>query len=246
MSPVKPRVLPTMVGDHVTIVSEKGGTPRVTHVEHEYLFAFELRNAARVMSNHAKATDDGPDTTWQLRAFIHGAIILSYASLEAALNEFIHLRALDAKSSLNDAERAVVYAIGQEGLVPRGESNTLKRFNLILRVLGRPELDPGDAEYQNANLVRILRNMVVHPLPGRVTTFTESEAFDYSAQQEITKRLRTALGLNKSATFPKDVLTKKCAAWAVLSCEAFLHKFVAVSGVDIGFLTDPSPRKRSA
>lgn len=235
--PVAPR------GDHIVIVQEHDGSNRISHVETEYTFAFELRNSARVMSNFAKNTEDGPDTHWQLRAFIHGAIILSYSALEAALNEFIHLHALTDESPLDDAERKLIYAIGQEKLAPRGESNTLQKFNLLLRLLGKTEIASGSAAYQNANLVRMLRNMVVHPVPGRVTTFIDSPDFDYSSQQEIVKKLRGALGLKKSATFPEHIITKKCAAWAVHSCETFLHTFVVASGVDIGFITEPGRKK---
>ena len=230
-------------GDHIVIVQNDDGSNSVAHVETEYKFAFELRNAARVMANQAKDTEDDPGTHWQLRAFVHGAIILSYSALEAALNEVIHLHALAEDSPLDETERKVIYSIGQENLVPRGESNTLQKFNLILRVLGKPELSIGSTTFQNANLVRILRNMVVHPVPGRVTTFVDSEDFDYSSQQEIVKKLRSVLRLKKSATFPRDILTKACVSWAVLSCETFLHEFVRASGIDIGFLTDPSPRK---
>jgi len=246
MSPKQPKVPVALRGNHIVIVHENDGSNRVVHEEQGYTFAFELRNSARVMSNHATETDEGPATHWQLRAFVHGAIILSYAALEAALNEFVHLHALAPDSPLDEAERKVIYSIAQENLVPRGESNTLQKFNLVLRILGKPELKAGDPAYQNANLVRILRNMVVHPVPGRVATFIDSEDFDYSSQQAIVKKLRGVLGLSKSATFPTDVLTNKCATWAVLSCETFLHAFVLASGVDIGFLTDPSPRNTDA
>jgi len=116
----------------MVLVQGRAGSIRVTHMEKEYTFAFELHNAARVMVNAARSTEDGPSTHWQFKAFVHGAIILSYAGLEAALNEIIHLHALTAESPLNEAERKVVYSIAQENLVPRGESNTLQRFNLLL------------------------------------------------------------------------------------------------------------------
>ncbi len=239
MCPEKRKVPVVPRGDHVFLMLGQNGSTRVTRTEKEYTFAFELRNAARVMVNSAKVIEDGPSTHWQFKAFVHGAIILSYAGLEAALNEIIHLHALTAESPLNEAERKVVYSIAQENLVPRGDSHTLKRFNLLLRILGKSELKIGDPPYQNANLVRLLRNMIIHPIPGRVTTFVEADNFDYSSQQEIVKKLRSALGLKRSATFPKDIVTKKCAVWAVDSCETFLHAFVVASGIDIGFLTEP-------
>lgn len=245
MCPEKRKVPVVRRGNHTVVVQEQDGSNRIAHEEREYTFSLELRNSARVMSNSAKATEDGPNTHWQLKAFIHGAIILSYAALEAALNEVIYLHALTAESPLDEAERKVIYSIGQENLAPKGESNTLQRFNLLLRILGKSELKVGHSPYQNANLVRMLRNMIVHPIPGRVTTFVDSDNFDYSSQQEIVKKLRGALGLKRSATFPTDIVTKECAIWAVDSCETFLHAFVVASGIDIGFLTDPGRKKKA-
>lgn len=240
MCPEKPEVPVATRGDHVFIVTGENGTTRVSRMESEYTFAFELRQAARVMSNSAKSTEDGPGTHWQLRAFIHGAIILSYASLESALNEIVHLNALEAKSPLTEAERKVFHTIGKEGLQPREQNNTLQQYNMLLRILGKPVMNIGANPYQAANLVRMLRNMLVHPIPGRVVTFIEGKEFDYSSQQDIVKKLKGHLGLKANATFPADVITKACAVWAVSSCEAFLHEFVTVSGIDPGFITDPN------
>lgn len=232
-------------GDHVVIISDDNGRHRVQSIEAEFTFAFELRQAARVMLNSVRATPDTSSTHWQFRAFVHGSIILSYASLEAALNEIINLNALEKDSSLTEAERKVFYTIGQEGLQPR-QSNALQQYNMLLRVLAKPQMDTGKNPYQGANLVRVLRNMLVHPIPGRVTTFIEGDSFDYSSQQDIVKKLKPALGLKSNATFPNGVLSTKCAEWAVNSCEAFLHHFVKVSGIDPGFITDPKhARKRT-
>jgi hypothetical protein len=190
------------------------------------------------MSNYAKDTKDEPDAHWHLRAFVHGAVILAYSALEAAFNEFVTLRGLAEESPLDENQRQFISSFRQD------ESNTLQRFNGILDGLGKVPLPMGSSIYQNADLVRVLRNMLVHPTPGRVTTVSDNQDFDYSAQQDIVKRLRSALKLTKKATFPDDVLNHKCASWAVSSCEKFLHEFVVVSGVDIGFLTDPN-RKRT-
>ncbi|MEK6805190.1 MAG: hypothetical protein AABY95_00895 [Pseudomonadota bacterium] len=198
------------------------------------------------MNNSAQATEDTSGTHWQLRAYIYGAIILAYASLEAALNEIVHLNALEKNSPLDEAERKVFHTIGQEGLQPREASNTLQQYNMLLRILGKPEMDKGINPYQAANLVRMLRNILVHPIPGRVTTFVEGEEFDYSSQQDIVRKLKPALGLKKEATFPDGVLTKECAKWAVRTCETFMHAFVTASGIDPGFITDPThARKRT-
>ncbi len=239
MCPEKPKVPVAPRGDELVVVTESDGTTRVSRIESEYTFAFELRQAARVMTNSAKHTEEGPTTHWQLRAFIYGAIILSYASLEAALNEIVHLNALEEKSPLTEAERKVFHTIGQESLRPREENNTLQQYNMLLRILGKPVMNAGENPFLAANLVRMLRNMLVHPIPGRVVTFVEGEGFDYSSQQRIVKKLKPALHLKTNATFPADVITRECAAWAVDSCETFLHQFVTISGIDPGFITNP-------
>ena len=71
------------------IVDRDRGQSRVYRVTSRYRFAFELKNAARVMANKARAVDD--ENGFELRAFVTGAVILAYSYLDAALNEFILL-----------------------------------------------------------------------------------------------------------------------------------------------------------
>lgn len=94
MCPKKNKVPVSQQGDSLHVVISPDGSTHIAHVESEYTFAFELRNTARVMLKSAKLPNDGPYSHWELKAFIHGAIILSYAALEAAFNEVIHLHAL--------------------------------------------------------------------------------------------------------------------------------------------------------
>ena len=108
----------------------------------------------------------------------------------------------------------------------------------MLRILKETELAEDREPYRAAEAVRSLRNQLVHPKPGRVTTFSDDPNEDLSQQQPITRQLRDYLNLDRSATFPEHVLTAKCAAWAVRSCESFFREFVSRSGVSPGFLTD--------
>jgi hypothetical protein len=222
-------------GNHITIISD-GENVRIARIESEFRFAFELKNAARVMANQAcDATDE---ESYQLRAFVTGAVILSYSYLEAALNEYIFLNFTADGSPLSESEKAIVTAIATENLRPRGRVNTLQQFNTLLRLLKKPELTVDQQPFRSANLVRSLRNLLVHPVPGRVVTFVENSETNLSDQQTIVKQLRSHLGLERHATFPRDILTSKCAAWAVSSCEMFLREFVIRSGVEPGFATD--------
>jgi hypothetical protein len=96
-------------GEHITLVVDKErGQTRIARVESGYRFAFELRNAARVMANNARAIDKD---SFELRAFVTGAVILAWSSLDAALNEFILINAIEPKSPLTETEKATINAI---------------------------------------------------------------------------------------------------------------------------------------
>jgi hypothetical protein len=222
-------------GGNVIIVMD-GEKTRVTRVESEYRFAFGLRNAARVMVNSARGTAE--KDSHERKAFVTGAIVLAYSSLEAALNEFVFLNSAAPNSPLSEECKAVMNAIALEDLRPQGGKNALQMFNVMLRLMRKPELRESEKTYQAANLVRILRNLLVHPFPGRVVTYSEDAAENLSEQQHVVRQLRSHLALDQDATFPCDVITSKCAAWAVASCEDFLRDFVRQSGVDPGFLTE--------
>jgi len=174
---------------------------------------------------------------FELRAFVTGAVILAYSYLDAALNEFILRNAIERGSPLSDAEKAIIQAIGSEDLRPRERRHTLQLFNMMLRLLKKPQLVRTEQPYRSANLVRHLRNTLVHPKPGWVVTFSENPKENLSEQQKIVKRLRRDLGLDRDTTFPRDILNSKCTDWAVRSCESFLREFVRRSEVSPGFVT---------
>jgi hypothetical protein len=223
-------------GTYIDVILDmERGQSRIARVESGYRFAFELKNAARVMANKARAVD-GEDS-FELRAFVTGAVILAWSSLDAALNEFILLNAVEPKSPLSETEKATIKAIGSEDLRPRGRSSTLELFNLILRLLKKPPLMENEQPYRSAEAVRLLRNELVHPIPYSIVTFSENPNENLSEQPKIVRQLRQDLNLDRNAIFPRDVLNSKCADWAVRSCESFLREFVERSEVSPGFVT---------
>jgi len=218
---------------HVILDMERGQS-RIARVESGYRFAFELKNAARVMANKARAVDD--ENSFELRAFVTGAVILAWSFLDAALNEFFP-NAVERKSPLSDTEKAIIRGIGSEDLRPRRREHTLELFNMMLRLLKKSPLAETQQPYRSANAVRHLRNELVHPKPGWVVTFSENPNENLSEQQKIVRQLRQDLNLDRDATFLRDILNSKCADWAVRSCESFLREFVQRSGVNPGFVT---------
>ena len=219
-------------GNRIEFVVLDGGS-QIKRMEHENRFAYELVNVARYHAREANRA--GKDNYWRVRANVISAVTSSYAAIEASYNEFVHLNALSANSQLTDEKREVIHYIASESLSPEPKQNTLQKFNMLLRVLEKEELNPNREPYQSANLVRLLRNMLVHPVPSTVVTFDLADP-DLSSQQDITKKLRSVLKLDRKVTFPDGVLTPACAAWASRSAERFLHHFEKHSGVKLGFI----------
>ena len=218
-------------GNRIEIVV-KGDSTEISRVHNEHRNAYELINVSRYHASEARKA--GKDNHWRIRSNVISAITSSFSALEATYNEFIHIIALSPHSPLTDEKREVIHYISSEGLSPEPRQNTLQRFNMLLRVLEKEELTTSSEPYQSANLVRLLRNMLVHPLPISVVTFDIADP-DLSSQQEITRRLRSVLKLGRKATFPDGVLTPECAAWASRSAERFLRRFEQNSGVELGF-----------
>jgi len=121
------------------------GHSKIARVTSQFRFAFELRNAARVMANKARAVDD--EDSFELRAFVMAAVILAWSSLDAALNEFILLNATEGESPLSDVEKAIINAIRSEKLRPRERQHTLQLFNMMLRLLKKSQLAENEQPY---------------------------------------------------------------------------------------------------
>lgn len=224
----------TIIPSGENVVLNAKAKLQVSQIEFIYRFAFGLRKAAKIMANSSCAAKEN---SHEIMAFVTGAIVLSYSFLEAALNEFISLNATAPNSPLGEKCKAVITAINSEDLRPQENKNTLQMFNVILRILGKQELDEGNKIYQNADLVRILRNNLIHPMPNKIVIYPESTK-NHMSEQKMVKKLRSHLGLAVNANFPSDVLTSKCAKWSVCSCDNFFKEFTKRSGVDPGFLVE--------
>jgi len=222
-------------GDSFVVVMKDGHPTKITKIESEFRFAFTLKNAARVMAKNAAASLDQP---YHAHAFVVGAVVLAYSSLEAAFDEFLHCTTTNCNSSLTESQKAIIRTIGTENLLGDERGNVLALFNMMLRILGKSEISPGTKVYDSADLVRQLRNMCVHPKVERVVTLDTDQVEPLSNQQRIVKKLRGVLRLHEDATFPNDVITADCAHWAVNACEEFFKEFTTNAGVAPGYVVE--------
>jgi hypothetical protein len=200
-------------------------------IEDEYRFASLLMRSARLQSNLAKIAEEKTDSN--ISTYVISSIILSYSFLEAGLNEFIFLTY--QKSELNEVIKREIDMINKENLRPKENRNILQQYNMYLRIIEKPQIEESNKVYQSANLVRSIRNMLVHPIPGDVVTYSSDPDFILSDQQDIVKKLKGPLRLSKEDTFPECIYNYKCSNWAIKSCESFFKEFIDRSEVDPGF-----------
>lgn len=217
-------------GNRIEIVWLPGGGSEIARVEGEFRFGWWHLQSARFLVRESKRKD-----AIEAERFgcISGAIVMSWCLVEAVLYEFTHLWSRDHRSPLNDTHQQIIWTIVREGLAARSAS-ALEQFNMYLRIIGAEQFDTGKEPYQRANLVRELRNRIVHPVPESFLEFDKDDSV--VDEQKLVRKLRPQLGLRKGATFPKDVLTPATAEWALESVIQFLEKFEASSKVQLGFL----------
>jgi hypothetical protein len=217
-------------------ISVDNNIARIIKTEEVARFAYDFVSCARYFSNQAQSATDA--NSWQLKSSVLSSIIMAYASIEATLHEFMHLRVLSKDSNISPDKKEVFYWMQKEELAPEGKSDALRRFNSILRILEKEPMSLGEEPYQSANILRLLRNYFIHPVPTIVVTFDSNDP-DVCMKNDYTKKLKSILKLPADATFPKSIITAECAAWASKSAESFLKEFEDRAGISVGFVLRP-------
>ncbi|MDP2363351.1 MAG: hypothetical protein Q8M94_06230, partial [Ignavibacteria bacterium] len=149
-------------GDSIILLTDpEKQEVKIMRIESEYKFAFLLKNCARLLLGEIQTIVS--DEHYKLRSFVISSIILSYSFLEAALNEFLNINVF--KKEVSDDIKNLFSVISREGLVPKDGKNILQQYNMILKILDKKEIAENAKTYQAANVLRILRNVLVHPQP---------------------------------------------------------------------------------
>jgi hypothetical protein len=102
------------------------------------------------------------------------------------------------------------------------EMSTLDKYQIVLALCRRELFNKGKSPYQEVNLLRLLRNNLIHYEPEWVS----------SHPQKIEKQLMDKFELNpffkkvkNSPFFPFRCLSHGCAEWALRSALAFVDIF---------------------
>lgn len=182
-----------------------------------------------------------PAVLTEHRAYIVGAIMMSVAFLEAAINEFFLDACTGQLGRGNKFDAAAVKALADvwRGWNCGGKGvSTLEKYQRALALTGHDRLPEGESPYQDAYLVTKLRNALVHYKPELVTVWATDPRKD--TQQKIEGMLRSKSFKNPFVAeaqpyFPNRCLSYGCARWTVQSVINFTDEFYKIVGLPIPY-----------
>jgi hypothetical protein len=171
------------------------------------------------------------------RAFVVSSIIMSIAFLEATINDLIENVSDDSFahkiplcSKLGSKKLDLITEKwsdnSRNGL---GQKEIFSKYDFLLSLCNKKKFTKGIEPYQSANLVKDLRNSLVHAKPSTSTICSTNT--NYLKPHEFEKKLKAKkFSLNPFAEpdysfFPDKVLSAGSARWAFLSCLSFADRF---------------------
>jgi hypothetical protein len=200
-------------------------------------FSFDQALTACTLSRHCgrleaeqRADPDGERSPSEHMAYAIGSVIASFCFLEATINEFYASAGrddLEMAGGLVAADRQRIAAIAEDV----EKLPTLRQFRLALTVLHRPTLDPGTHLYADAELVRRLRNELVHYKPRLRPSDSGEPGSNVDSHRLVTQLLQRGFEPNaffadsENPYFPQKCLGHGCTTWAWKAALAFADAF---------------------
>ena len=202
--------------------------------------AATLVKMATDRQNEIKASGTGLGKSHHdLEALVTSSIIMCASFMEVTANEFFS-DCSDPKwnSDLKALPQERVKIAGDlwEAQIPRtAKYSTLEKFDVALRIFGKPILDKARNPRQDAYLVSVLRNALIHAEPVTSTLFTDEDNVTITVQ-EMEKKLNGKFELNPfefstRPFFPDKILSAGCAEWAFKSSVALSDHFFEIIGI---------------
>ncbi|MFG2803771.1 hypothetical protein [Streptomyces pseudovenezuelae] len=171
-----------------------------------------------------------------------GSVIASFCFLEATINEFYatasrdNLEVAGGRGGLDPVDRQRIAAIAKDA----EKLSTLTQFQLALAVLRKPPLDTGARPYSEAELLRRLRNELVHYTPRLRPSDSGESGSNSDSHALVTALLQRRFEPNPfyadfaNPYFPQKCLGHGCTTWAWKAALAFadtFHERVGISPV---------------
>lgn len=204
-----------------------------TPTARSYFSSWYLRTARR-MADQAHSIEnssgDWPSDGMEILELVTTAVIQSSTFLEAMINELFadaydqhglsgvgYLAPLDTK-----AIRLMATYWGESG----GRDRTLAKYQLALSFADAPLLDIGCEPYQSADLLRKLRNRLIHYRPESIRPDTVAPL-----ERALTRKYPSSRLDTKGSWWPNRALSGGCARWACDSAHALADEFSSRMGI---------------
>lgn len=152
-----------------------------------------------------------------------GTIICAYAMLEAQINHFVDWSHNSIDSKCNFFSEAQLTCVRKATAVPGFERiETLKKYQEILRIADLAEFDADREPYQSVDLLRRLRNFLVHLKPNNSKSFVDEAA---KIRRGLESR-KIEFHMSRSRMPPDAFLSAQCASWAYTTAVQFVESFI--------------------
>jgi len=190
------------------------------------------------LSHKVESAYDGKfsdELFFEHEAYVTGCIFSAFSFLEATINELFSDTAEnpDGFKELDKQIRDLMAYMWKRKILPR--SRTLEKYQIALILAQKKTFDKKIVPYKDVDLLRELRNALVHYEPEWITTILEPEP-EAITTQKLEKLLSGKFPLNpmmgeNESFFPKRCLGHGCAKWAVNVSVKFVDDFFEKMGL---------------
>jgi|ERR1700686_2051110 len=160
-------------------------------------------------------------------SYVLASIVCSTCFLEAQINEFFDDAANDQYGMAGGLDERVRRGLASVSDGGARRLSFINKYQVALAIAGKEPFPAGARPYQDANLLRDLRNFLVHYVPETIVAFSTLKDLEVTVHS-LEKKLASKFPVNRLApglTFPQRLLGHGCAAWAVASSLDFSDEF---------------------
>ncbi len=200
--------------------------------------AYEIEK--KITEIKSKSKEEKEFISNQYSAYVNSAVILSVASLESKINEFIY----NIKDGCAPKElQNPLYIKSNETIssILDMESNIFERLSLLdkyefaFSIYNISSFEKGRKPYQDVKLLINLRNSLIHYYPEY--QLVGEEKHPEHEQHKFEKQLKEKFAINPfyadtgNPYYPDKCIGYGCAEWAVKSSIAFIDEFDKKFGI---------------
>lgn len=212
-----------------------------------YFSIWHIRSAAFFASEayklDVKTTKPNSSDYKKLVSYSTSAVISSYAALESYINELYQDTYEEHEEhikELNKADLQKIKELLELGFLDKSKFTTLDKYDYFLKFNGRNVFDKGTEPYQSVELLRILRNQIVHYVPEWII-HKGNQDIPTKEKHKIEKLLESKFkpfqleGFKGNNFYPDKCFGHGCAEWSVMSVVNFVSEFCNKLGTESSF-----------